>query len=68
MLFYLGVFIFFLLLVWIVASSSIGIECYNKEQSLKTEKKGNFNFLIAGTIVPFVGMAGFVGYLYMLGM
>lgn len=32
--------------VFSIASSSMGVECYNKNESFKTEKQSNFNFLI----------------------
>lgn len=37
----------FILGVLSIATSSITIECYNKHESYKKEKKDNFNFAIA---------------------
>jgi hypothetical protein len=54
--YYLGVIMVFFLLSCIVATSSMGIECYDKEQSLKTEKKSNYTALWVGALLPFAGM------------
>ena len=48
----------------IVAVSFIGIECYDKEQSLKTEMKDNYIALWVGALLPFVGMILYSVYLY----
>lgn len=43
---------FFLLLaaVFGIAGNSIGIECYNKNESFKKDKSRNFDFLIANLV------------------
>lgn len=45
-----------LLLVGIlsIATSSIAIECYNKNESMKTEKKDNYNFIIVNLVFAII--------------
>ena len=45
-----------LLLVGIlsIAASSIALECYNKNESMKNEKKDNYNFLIVNLVVAII--------------
>jgi hypothetical protein len=43
----------------LVASASISVECYNKNDQMKTDSKGNFNF--SATMVAFGFVVAMVG-------
>jgi hypothetical protein len=36
--------------IFSIATSSIAIECYNKNETIKKEKENNFNFLISNLV------------------
>lgn len=57
----------FLLVVGIVsiASSSIGINCYNKSGDLKEKNKSNFNFLVLNLVLAILLTLGAGGFLYL---
>lgn len=42
--------------IFTIATSSIAIECYNKHKDFKTEKKHNFNFIIATLVMGILGI------------
>lgn len=45
-----------------VATASIAIECYNKNETMKNEKKHNFNFVIATLVSGIVAiLSAFIG-------
>ncbi len=37
--------------IFMIATTAIGTECYNKNENLKAEKKHNFNFLVFNLVV-----------------
>jgi hypothetical protein len=57
----------FLLVVGIVsiASSSIGISCYNNCDEQKTKNKNNFNFLVLNLILAILLTLGACGFMYL---
>jgi hypothetical protein len=61
------VFGVFLLVVGIVsiASSSIGISCYNKCSEQKQENKSNFNFLVLNLVLSIVLTLAACGFLFL---
>jgi H+/Cl- antiporter ClcA len=42
--------------IFTIATSSIAMECYNKHNDFKTEKKHNFNFIIATLVMGILGI------------
>ena len=57
----------FLLVVGVVsiASSSIGINCYNKCDEQKKESKNNFNFLVLNLVLAILLTLASIGFLYL---
>ncbi len=60
----------FLLVVGIfsIASSSIGINCYNKCEQVKSASKNNFNFLVINLVLSILLTLAALGFLYQLVM
>jgi uncharacterized membrane protein YidH (DUF202 family) len=58
----------FLLVVGVIsiASSSIGINCYNNCTEQKEEKKSNFNFLVLNLVLAIVLTLAAAGFLYLV--
>jgi len=58
----------FLLVVGIVsiASSSIGINCYNNSPDEKEAKKSNFNFLVLNLVLAIALTFASAGFLYLV--
>ncbi len=42
--------------IFTIATSAIAIECYNKHNDFKTEKKHTFNFIIATLVMGILGV------------
>jgi uncharacterized membrane protein YidH (DUF202 family) len=60
----------FLLVVGVVsiASSSIGINCYNNCKDQKEANKNNFNFLVLNLVLAILLTLGAVGFLYLVSV
>jgi ABC-type molybdate transport system permease subunit len=58
----------FLLLVGVIgiATSSIGINCYNSCSAEKQKSKNNFNFLVINLIASILLLLGSLAFLYQL--
>lgn len=53
--------------IFMIATSSIGTECYNMDQNktLKTEKKDSFNFLVINLVSAIVLLLLAIGSIYL---
>jgi uncharacterized membrane protein YidH (DUF202 family) len=60
-----GVFLLFVAIIGI-ATSSIGIDCYNKCKTEKENSKNNFNFLIINLVSSILLVLGSCAFLYQL--
>ena len=48
-----------------IATSSIATECFNKNESYKTEKQSNFNFVVVNLVCNIVMLLLGFGCIYM---
>ena len=60
----IGLVVIFILAI---ATSSIGVECYNENVTFAESKKGNKKFLSLVVAAPVIGLVALAGYSYMSG-
>lgn len=50
--------------IFTVATTSMGIECYNGNKNFKDKKKHNYSFMVANLIIAIVVMLSLFGLIY----